>query len=179
MVAEMAITGTGTAELTSRICFQEWHHIWASFLRKGLKRRELRRRDGDGILWLAAERAWPARMASASRASGDAVMVPDFRVMAQNSAVLTVASVVRTKCSKSTPRIPCLHISGIFAEVARGLGAHHLANLGGCQAGIARIAGSFQFDSCGNQTMMSPKSHGAPIGKSAASIPALRRRAQP
>ena len=47
-----------------------------------------------------ASAAWPARIASASRADGDDVGMPDCRRKAQNSAALTIVSAVRTRCSK-------------------------------------------------------------------------------
>jgi hypothetical protein len=61
----------------------------------------VRRRDDDGIPLLAAERRLACKETSASRASVDDLGIPDSRSLAQNSAALTITSVVIT--GSSTP----------------------------------------------------------------------------
>ena len=64
--------------------------------------RQVRRRDGDGIPWLAGERRLAGRDAigieSVERRRG--VGMPKCRRKAQNSAALIIASVDRVRCLK-------------------------------------------------------------------------------
>ncbi len=81
--------------------------------------------------------ARPARMLSASRASGDDFGMRNFRDMAQNSAVLTTASVVTTGSSKPPAGATARPDNRVHLQI---LSSTPTQSSGGTYGGIVRTA---------------------------------------